>query len=188
MRFSPLLKFKLDIDKLNVEQLKDIDERISKLNKGIETLKTKVMNSLASNSNLKDIEKEINLIEHRKTKGADNLFSQRKVKFDANGKIEESKENTSNHLKKMIKSKSDININNPILEKYLTHIVIDTYDQYFRMPTIELQSSHADLKIYSDKSNEDEANFAKVIECTDKIMVFDKKSCKLVKKQIKKVL
>ena len=184
MRFSPLLKFKLDIDKLNVEQLKDIDERISKLNKGIETLKTKVMNSLASNSNLKDIEKEINLIEHRKTKGADNLFSQRKVKFDANGKIEESKENTSNHLKKMIKSKSDININNPILEKYLTHIIIDTYDQYFRMPTIELQSSHADLKIYSDKGTEDEANFAKVIECTDKIMVYDKKTCKLVKRQI----
>ena len=70
LRFSPLLKFKLEIDKLNTEQLKDIDKRISLLNKGIDTLKTKVMNSLENNNNFKDIEKEINLIEHRKTKGA----------------------------------------------------------------------------------------------------------------------
>ena len=185
LRFSPLLKFKLEIDKLNTEQLKDIDKRISLLNKGIDTLKTKVMNSLENNNNFKDIEKEINLIEHRKTKGADNLFSQRKVKFDSNGKIEESKEADSSNLKKIIKSKNDININNQILEKYFTHILIDTYDQYFRMPTIELQSSHADLKIYSDKGKEEEeSNFAKVIEGTDKIMIFDKKTCKLIKKRI----
>ena len=186
MRFSPILKFKLEIDKLNSEQLKDIDKRISVLNKGIDTLKTKVMNSIENNNNFKDIEKEINLIEHRKTKGADNLFSQRKVKFDANGKIEENKENDSSDLKKIIKSKNDITINNQILEKYLTHILIDTYDQYFRMPTIELQSSHADLKIYSDKEKdkEEESNFAKVIEGTDKVMIYDKKTCKLIKKQI----
>ena len=186
MRFSPILKFKLEIDKLNSEQLKDIDKRISVLNKGIDTLKTKVMNSIENNNNFKDIEKEINLIEHRKTKGADNLFSQRKVKFDANGKMEENKENDSSDLKKIIKSKNDITINNQILEKYLTHILIDTYDQYFRMPTIELQSSHADLKIYSDKEKdkEEESNFAKVIEGTDKVMIYDKKTCKLIKKQI----
>ena len=185
MRFSPLLNFKLEIDKLNIEQLKDIDKRISLLNKGINSLKTKVMNSLENNNNFKDIEKEINLIEHRKTKGADNLFSQRKVKFEANGKIEEDKENDSSHLKKIIKSKNDITINNQILEKYFTHILIDTYDQYFRMPTIELQSSHADLKIYSDKGKEEEeSNFAKVIEGTDKVMIYDKKTGKLIKKQI----
>ena len=179
----PVMKFNLEIDKLNIEQLKDIDKRISKLNKGIETLKTKVMNSLSKNNNYQDIEKEINIIEHRKVKGVDNLFSQRKFKFDSN-KSEDNKDNESTNLRKQIKSKNDITINNPILDKYLSYILIDTYDQYFRMPTIELQSSHADLKIYKDKNSEEESNFAKVIEGTDKIMLFDKKTCKLVKKQI----
>jgi hypothetical protein len=59
----------------------------------------------------------------------------------------------------------------------------DLYDQYFRIPTIELQSSHADLKIKDNE--EEEKNYAKVIEGTNQIMIFDKKMNKIIKKKIK---
>ena len=59
----------------------------------------------------------------------------------------------------------------------------DLYDQYFRIPTIELQSSHADLKLKTPE--EEEKNYAKVIEGTNQIMIFDKKLNKIMKKKLK---
>ena len=108
----------------------------------------------------------------------DNLFSQRKIDND------KSEESNSIFPDKPIKSKNDITLDNPIIIKYFTHILTDIYDQYFRIPTIELQSSHADLKLKSADNAEDESDYAKVIEGTDKIMLFDKKTCKLTKKKI----
>ena len=177
MKFLPLMKLKLEIKELNGDKLKEVEKRISKFNKGIENIKTNVMNSILKNGTYKDIEKEINLFEHRKVKGADNLFSQRKPDLN------KGEENTTIFPEKPIKTKNDISLDNQILNKYFTHILTDIYDQYFRIPTIELQSSHADLKLKSD-DNDEETNFAKVIEGTDKIMLFDKKSLKLTKKKI----
>ena len=48
-----------------------------------------------------------------------------------------------------IKSKNDIILDNQILNRNFAHVMTDLYDQYFRIPTIELQSSHADLKFKS---------------------------------------
>ena len=177
-KFLPLVKLKVELKNFNADQLKDIDKRISKFNKGVESFKQAVLNSVNKHGNYKDIEKENNIFEHRKVKGADNLFSQRKT--DAN------KDDDDNYLSpgKQIKNKNDIVLDNQILNKYFAHVLTDIYDQYFRIPTIELQSSHADLKLKTSEGGDDEKDIAKVIEGTDLIMLYDKKACKLTKKKV----
>ena len=178
MKFLPIVKLKLEIKELTADKLKEVEKKISKFNKGIESLKVNVMKSINKHGNLKDVEKENIIFEHRKIKGADNLFSQRKPDLN------KGEENNSIYPDKQIKNKNDITLDNQIISKYFTHILTDIYDQYFRIPTIELQSSHADLKLKSDDTIDEESNFAKVIEGTDKIMLFDKKTSKLIKKKI----
>ncbi len=177
-KFLPLVKLKVELKNFNADQLKDIDKRISKFNKGVESFKQAVLNSVNKHGNYKDIEKENNIFEHRKVKGADNLFSQRKT--DAN------KDDDDNYLSpgKQIKNKNDIVLDNQVLNKYFAHVLTDIYDQYFRIPTIELQSSHADLKLKTSEGGDDEKDIAKVIEGTDLIMLYDKKACKLTKKKV----
>ena len=178
LKFLPLVKLKLEIKELNTDNLKEVEKRISKFNKGIESMKLNVMKSINKHGNFKDIEKENNAFEHRKVKGIDNLFSQRK------SDLNKGEENNSVFPEKQIKNKNDISLDNHIISKYFTHLLTDIYDQYFRIPTIELQSSHADLKLKSSDNTDDESNFAKVIEGTDKIMLFDKTTSKLIKKKI----
>ena len=175
-KFLPLVKLKVEVKDFNPDKLKEIDKRIGKFNKGVDSFKQAVMNSVNKYGNYKDIEKENNIFEHRKVKGADNLFSQRKadtVRGDDNNILVPEKQ---------IKNKNDIVLDNQVLNKYFAHILTDIYDQYFRIPTIELQSSHADLKL--KVAEEDDTNIAKVIEGTDRIMIYDKKACKLTKKKV----
>ena len=177
-KFLPLPKLKLEIKDFNADKLKDIDKRISKFNKGVDSFKQAVMNSVNKNGNYKDIEKENNIFEHRKVKGADNLFSQRKT--------ESNKDGNDNYLmpEKQIKNKNDIVLDNQVLNKYFSHVLTDIYDQYFRIPTIELQSSHADLKMKASEEDDSDKDIAKVIEGTDLVMLYDKKACKLTKKKV----
>ena len=180
-KLLPLVKLKVDIKNFNTDKLKDIDKRISKINKGIENFKNSVMNSLNKHGNYKELSKENNIYEHRKVKGADNLFSQRKTDFLNRG--------DENYIlpSHSIKGKNDIILDNPILNRNFTYIITDLYEQYFRIPTIELQSSHADLKLKaSDSNNQEEEvkNTCKVIEGTNQIMIYDKKLKKIIKKKL----
>ena len=177
-KLLPLIKLKVELKDFNSDKLKDIDKRIQKLNKGIDTFKNSVLNSLAKHGNYKELSKENNIYEHRRVKGADNLFSQRKL--DALSKGDE------NYLLpgRQIKGKNDIVLDNKILIRNFAHNMADLYDQYFRIPTIELQSSHADLKLKKDGENE-EQNYAKVMEGTNQIMIYDKKLNKIIKKKLK---
>ena len=177
-KFLPLVKLKVEIKDFNADKLQEIDKRMNKFNKGVDSFKQAVMNSVNKHGNYKDIDKENNIFEHRKVKGAENLFSQRKadtIRRDDNNMI---------LPEKQIKNKNDITLDNQVLNKYFAHVLTDIYDQYFRIPTIELQSSHADLKLKAGEETEDESNIAKVIEGTDRIMIYDKKACKLTKKKV----
>ena len=176
-KLLPLIKLKVEIKDFNADKLKEIDKRISKLNKGIDTFKNSVMNSIAKHGNYKELSRENNIFEHRKVKGADNLFSQRKM--DALSKGDE------NFLlaDHPIKSKNDIVLDNQILIRNFTHNMADLYDQYFRIPTIELQSSHADLKLKTPE--EEEANYAKIKERSNQLSIYDKKLHKIIKKTLK---
>ena len=175
-KFLPLVKLKVEIKDFNADKLNDIDKRMGKFNKGVDSFKQAVMNSINKHGNYKDIEKENNIFEHRKIKGADNLFSQRKADptHDVDNILL-----APNH---QIKNKNDIVLDNQVINKYFAHVLTDIYDQYFRIPTIELQSSHADLKL--KVAEEDEANIARVIENTNEIKIFDKKACRLTKKKV----
>jgi len=180
-KLLPLVKLKVGIKDFNGDKLKDIDRRINKLNKGIEGFKNSVLNSIRKHGNYKELARENNIYEHRKVKGADNLFSQRKLdtlsKGDENFLIPDHP----------IKNKNDVILNNQILNRNFTHVMTDLYDQYFRIPTIELQSSHADLKFKGSENNEEEdpTNICKVIEGTNQIMIYDKKLKKIIKKKLK---
>ena len=178
LKLLPLIRLKVEIKDFNGDKLKDIDKRIAKLNKGIEIFKNSVMNSIGKHGSYKELSRENNIYEHRKVKGADNLFSQRKM--DALSKGDE------NNLLPghPIKSKNDILLDNMILIRNFTHNITDLYDQYFRIPTIELQSSHADLKLQASDEPVD-ANYAKVIEGKNQIMIYDKKLNKIIKKNLK---
>ena len=178
-KFLPLVKLKVGIKDFNADKLKDIDKRIHKYNKGIDGFKNSVLNSISKHGNYKELAKENNIYEHRKVKGADNLFSQRKA--DALNKGDE------NNLlpDHPIKSKNDVILNNPILNRNFAHVMTDLYDQYFRIPTIELQSSHADLKFKGTEKEEDVTNICKVVEGTNQIMIYDKKLKKIIKKKLK---
>ena len=182
-KFLPLVKLRVDINNFNPEKLNEIEKRISKLNKGIDSFKNSVLNSLNKHGNYKELSKENNIYEHRKVKGADNLFSQRKI--DSLSKGDE------NYLlpSHTIKNKNDIILDNQILNRNFTHVMTDLYDQYFRIPTIELQSSHADLKLKasSDNNNNEEEvkNTCKVVEGSNQIMIYDKKLKKIIKKKLK---
>jgi len=180
-KLLPLVKLKVEIKDFNGDKLKDIDRRINKLNKGIDGFKNSVLNSIRKHNNYKELARENNIYEHRKVKGADNLFSQRKLDTLSKG--------DENYLipDHPIKNKNDVILNNQILNRNFTHVMTDLYDQYFRIPTIELQSSHADLKFKENENNgeEDPTNICKVIEGTNQIMIYDKKLKKIIKKKLK---
>ena len=183
-KFLPLVKLKVQTNDLNADKLKDIDKRIQRFSKGIDGFKNSVMNSIKKHGNYKELARENNVYEHRKVKGADNLFSQRKMDNLSKG--------DENYLlpEYPIKSKNDIILNNPILNRNFTHVMTDLYDQYFRIPTIELQSSHADLKFKASELNGGNGEFdiskvCKVIEGTNMIQIYDKKIKKIIKKKLK---
>ena len=176
-KLLPLVKLKVEIKEFNPDKLKDVDKRIKKLNKAIDTFKNAVLNSIARHGNYKELSRENDIFEHRKVKGADSLFSQRKI--DSLNKGDE------NYLipGRTVKAKNDVFLDNQILIRNFAHNMADLYDQYFRIPTIELQSSHADLKLKS--SEDEEQNNAKVLEGTNQIMIYDKKLNKIIKKKLK---
>ena len=172
-KYLPYYKTNIEIEKFNADSLVEIDKRIYRYGKIIEALKSTVYKSFVNHGNYSDINKENNV----KLKGGDNLFSQRKIKSN---KIME-----NNFLvpKKAIKNENDITLDNPLINRYFSNLISDLYEKYFKMLTKELQSSHADLKIKPSEDNENDT--ARVIEGTNQIFIFDKKSSKMIKKTIK---
>ena len=178
-RFLPLNKAKIEINKFNPETLKDIDKRIYKFGKLIDSLKDTVYTSYTKHGDYRDVEKENNVIEHTKLKGSENLFSQRKSS-SSNLKNNDGK---AIFPGKTLLNKNDVILDNPILIKYFANLMSDLYDHYFKMITKELQSSHADLKIKVNE--EDDTDVGKVIEGTNQIYIYDKKTQKMIRKNLK---
>ena len=168
-----------EISNFNPTSLKDIEKRIYRFGKLIDALKNKAFSSYLKHGDYSEIQKENNLIENTKTKGVDNLFSQRKASNSGNKNAEET---TALPIKALL-SKNDVILDNPILIRYFGHLMSDLYDNYFKMMTKELQSSHADLKIKINE--EDETDVAKVIEGTNQIYIYDKKAQKMIRKNLK---
>ena len=178
-RLLPYNQANKEISNFNPSNLKDIEKRIYRFGKLIDALRNKAFSSYLKHGDYSEIQKENNLIESTKTKGVDNLFSQRKAANSGN----KTEEVTSALPIKALLSKTDVILDNPILIRYFGHLMSDLYDNYFKMMTKELQSSHADLKIKINE--EDESDVAKVIEGTNQIYIYDKKSQKMIRKNLK---
>lgn len=182
-KYHPLLHFKYSVDKINQDHYKEINDRIAKYAKEIDRIKTKIFNSFISNKGLKEIEAEINTFENSKSKGAESLFCQRL----GNNSISTSTIRTRAERqaeKLQFKSKDDVCLKDPLIKKYFAYLTIDLYGQYFKMETKELQSSHADLMIKVDSDLED-SDYAKIIEGTNTIVIYEKKNNKMTKKALK---
>ncbi len=175
---NPLIKLRKNLNDFNTNKLEDIDKRMTKVNKCIDTFKKSVLNSVNRHGDYKELVKENNLFEHRKVKGAENLFSQRKLE----GTLKSEENMIPSHP---IKTKDDVILDNLLLNRNFTHVLTDLYDTYFRIPTIELQSSHADLKIKEEEAEEQNSSSVKIIEGTNQVMIYDKKLKKITKKTLK---
>lgn len=163
--------------KLNQDHFKPINDRLLKFSLEIERFKKDVMTIINKGGSIKEIEKQILFFENSKEKGVDTLFSKRNT--DGKGKEIAQKNKLQSHYNGI----DQVSLDNPILEKYFSYMMTDLYGKYFKMETKELQSSHADLMI---KVNEDEeADFGKVIEGTNEIMIYEKATRKLYKKKVK---
>ena len=178
-RFLPFNKAILEINQFNPDTLKEIEKRIYRYNKLIDAFKSNVYNSYSKHRDYKDIERENSMMETTKVKGADNLFSQRKSNA-AEGRTRDEKTVLPGRI---LTSKNDVVLDNPLLVKYFGNLMSDLYDNYFKIVTKELQSSHADLKIKINE--EDESDVAKVIEGTNQIYIYDKKAQKMIRKTLK---
>lgn len=181
--YNPMNHFKYSLEKLTRENYKDINDRVEKYISLIENVKTKTFNCWKMNKNLKELENEIQVFENNKAKGADSLFSQKKDKGITSRSLTQ-RDDKADLNRLNYKTKDDVTLNNNIIKKFFSYQTIEMYGQYFKMATKELQSSHADLMIKVDP-DEEEDDYAKIIEGTDTIIIYEKVTNKLTKKKVK---
>ncbi|MCQ2817011.1 MAG: hypothetical protein MJ252_07075 [archaeon] len=179
-KYNPLSHFRSTLEKLNQDHYKDINDRLDKYTKEIDSMKKKIYASYCKNRALKEIENELAAYENTKSKGAENLFCQRK---NANDSINMSMTKPEKQIY-FFNSKDDISLSEPLIKKYFAYLTIDLYGEFFKMETKELQSSHADLMIRMDPEKDEESDYARVVEGTNTLIIYQKKVNRLIKKKI----
>jgi hypothetical protein len=84
-----------------------------------------------------------------------------------------------------IKSKNDIKLNNSIIKRYFSYSTLDTINKFFRIKQANNGTSSAYLMIKPEQVEwEEENDYAKVVEGTNEIHVYDRKKRILTKKKI----
>ena len=179
---SPGNHFVYTSKELGQEHFSPVNERINKYNKHIDNFKKGMYKVLTKNGNLKEIEKNIKVLENRRLKGAESLFSQRDM---GQGVLSESFYSPNNvNPRKSVTSENDICLNNPLIDRYFSYLFLDLYEKNFKVMSKELQSSHADLLIKVNDDEEDN-DIGKVIEGTNEIQIYEKKNNKMYKIPVK---
>ena len=201
---TPVYCFISTSNELSNEHFNELNTRISKYTKQIDSFKQGIYNSFVKQGNLKEIEKIIAAYENVKQKGADVLFSDKSLNNNNTTSTPlntASLLNTSLHKKTLFNNdeqklsftnKDDIRLtSNPLLKKYFAYLTLDLYNKNFRAQTKELQSSHADLLIkpnnstsMNDDDDDTECDFGKAIEGTNEVMLYEKRTNKLTKRKL----
>ena len=179
-KYHPLVHFKFTVDRINQDHYKEINDRIDKYNKEIDSIRKKVFRAYEINKGLKEIENEVAAFENSKSKGAENLFCQRKNDINP---ITMSLRSKGDKPMYYYKTKDDVSLTEPLIKKYFAYLTIDLYGEFFKMATKELQSSHADLMIRMDPEAED-TDYAKIVEGTNTLVIYQKKYNKMNKKKL----
>ncbi|MCQ2819153.1 MAG: hypothetical protein MJ252_17965 [archaeon] len=81
-----------------------------------------------------------------------------------------------------INKSEDVILNADCLKKLYSYLIKDLYGKYFKAITKELQSSHADLMIKVE--DEEERDYARVIEGTNTLIIYETMTNKLNKKRL----
>ena len=173
---KPVSNFMLISDNLTKDNFTNIKERLTKYFKHIKNFKKIIYKAFSKTGNLKEIEHNIKSIEQKKLKGPENLFCLREQdKFN----LINSQSAYSITNKKSINSEDDICLNHPLINKYYSLLFIDLFEKNFKVTSKQNQSSYADLQIWKKDNNnsddEDEIDFAKIIEGTNEIHIYEKK-------------
>ena len=151
-------------------------------------MKKNIYNTYKKYGNFKAIEKNIKILQNNfQLKGSDGLFSQRNPSINNIKPTEYSKYITPQCN---YSSPEDVKLDNPLLQKYYSYIILNLFENNFRVPYKELKSSHADLIVKQNSNfieNDDDENidFCKAIENTNEIHIYSKKNNKLLKIPLK---
>ncbi|MCQ2818887.1 MAG: hypothetical protein MJ252_16600 [archaeon] len=87
---------------------------------------------------------------------------------------------------KLAFSPDDVVLNAECIKKLFSYLTMELYGKYFKMETKELQSSHADLMIRVDE--EEETDYARIIEGTNTLVIYETAGNKLNKKKLDLVI
>lgn len=183
-RYVPKYHFTYCCERLNEDHFNSIEQRVRKYLEKIDAFKAKVYDSYSKTHTFSEIEKYLAEFESSsKQKGSDHLFTRRSSSA-MSARSTENTITTSRAMPKIkIEAKDDVCLFNPILKRYFSNVIIEIYDNTFRILSKELQSSHADLLIKVDPDVE-ETNYAKVHEGTNVVTIYDRKNQKMIKKKL----
>ena len=179
---TPSNQFIATTDELSDDLFDNVNNRIDRYNRQIDSFKKGVFNTYKKFGNLKEIERLIAVYEKTKTKGADALFMNKK---NRNAQKSKAELELLSHPKLNLENRDDVCLNNPLLEKYFSYLAMDLYGKHFKLSTKELQSSHADLMIKVNEDDNDDCDYGKAIEGTNEISLYEKKTNKITKRQLK---
>ncbi|MCQ2820372.1 MAG: hypothetical protein MJ252_24155 [archaeon] len=152
-------------------------------NKPLESLTARSRLNTERNRTEKDLDKGGST--SRKNKGEGEEEGTELKKEDKGQMTSRSRLNTErNNRIPPINKKEDVLLNADPLKKLFAYLMMDLYGKYFKMATQMLQSSHSDLMIKVDP-DEEETDYARIIENTNTLVIYEKLSHKLTKKQLK---
>ena len=173
--------FIITANDLGSDHFNQINLKLNKVNKNINSFKQYVFKSYIKKGNFNEIGKNIKIFANRRQKGPESLFSQRDIglKKKAIKNYIFSPENI--YSKEKYFSENDIILNNPLLNKYFGYLLLDIYDKNFRTLSKELQSSRTELLINIKNDEDEENDLVKIIEGTNEIQIYDKKNNKISK-------
>ncbi|MCQ2820053.1 MAG: hypothetical protein MJ252_22530 [archaeon] len=194
-QYNPVNHFKFSLEKLSNTDNKDITDRLMRYQEIDGRVRSTVFNSFTKHRNLRLVENELKVFENSKSKGADSLFCQRTIEKKPENASESAenlqtlskkeKAKKDNRLKFLL-NENEVTLNLPMIKKFYAYLVLEMYEKYYKMETKELQSSHADLMIRVDPDQE-ETDYAKIIEGTNTVIIYEKGSKRVTRKNIELV-
>ena len=167
-------------NELSKEHFSELNNKINKYNKQIESFKKGIYTTISKQGNLKEIENIMFQYESHKHKASDVLFSDKHIKNRSltlnNSLISNNNNNNifSTPINTVVEptvtavqNKDEINLKtNPLLSKYFAYLTMNLYNKNFRPKTQELKSSRSSLLIKSsvhssfsiDSDDDDDVN------------------------------
>ena len=174
--------FMTKCNEISKDHFSELNTKINKYNKQIESFKKGIYSTISKRGNLKEIENVMFQYESHKHKASDVLFSDKHThnrSLTLNNSLISNNNNNNNNNNLIstpintaveqtltVQNKDEINLKtNPLLSKYFAYLTLNLYNKHFRSHTQELKSSRSSLLIkssvhssFSIDSDDDDVN------------------------------